>query len=420
MKSALVVTVDGINSRFLGAYGNSWVPTPHLDRLAAHADVFDFFIAESLDPSALFLSSVSGVHAAAIELGCVPKSVGFFNAEIKSVLITDDPVIGALVEDSFDEVISLQTEDQDSDIASQSDSDYHRLFAVAAESWQNQNAEQPLLFWVHTKGMFGRWDAPIEMQQWFKGEEDPPPFSFLQTPSLQLEADYDPDERLKLLHGYAAQVCQFDQAFGEFKAAFSTPAAPSMTIFAGLRGFPLGEHRIVGQGQGEEVKSVNMVSGKKITPAGLHAEQLHVPLFCSHAGEDAAGKRLPKLQQTGDLYGIIKNWFDGCDEPPGDEDARIANLDLCAVSLGNQAIRIQTSAWSYSHAMGAPFQLDTQQPGNLFVKPDDRLEVNEVGDSCPDVVDAMVGVLAGHLVSLQQHGTLSRLPLPKALHLGTE
>src|SRR5688572_23505202 len=38
---AVVVTFDHLSLNFLGCYGNTWIDTPHFDRLAAGCVVFD-------------------------------------------------------------------------------------------------------------------------------------------------------------------------------------------------------------------------------------------------------------------------------------------------------------------------------------------------------------------------------------------
>ena len=39
--NVIVILMDSLNRHFLGAYGNSWVKTPNIDRLAKRSVVFD-------------------------------------------------------------------------------------------------------------------------------------------------------------------------------------------------------------------------------------------------------------------------------------------------------------------------------------------------------------------------------------------
>ena len=47
----LVITARGLQAGAAGAYGNTWLDTPALDRLAAAAVVFDWHFADRADPA---------------------------------------------------------------------------------------------------------------------------------------------------------------------------------------------------------------------------------------------------------------------------------------------------------------------------------------------------------------------------------
>ena len=49
---AIVFILRGCPVNALGAYGNEWIGTPHLDRLAAESVVFDRHISDCPDPVA--------------------------------------------------------------------------------------------------------------------------------------------------------------------------------------------------------------------------------------------------------------------------------------------------------------------------------------------------------------------------------
>src|SRR5215471_10336478 len=48
----IVVMLRGLHLGYLGCYGNEWIDTPHLDRLAAEGVIFDQHIAECPDAAA--------------------------------------------------------------------------------------------------------------------------------------------------------------------------------------------------------------------------------------------------------------------------------------------------------------------------------------------------------------------------------
>jgi hypothetical protein len=46
-KKILILSIDGLGIRELGAYGNTWIETPSFDRLASRALVFEHVLANS-------------------------------------------------------------------------------------------------------------------------------------------------------------------------------------------------------------------------------------------------------------------------------------------------------------------------------------------------------------------------------------
>ena len=47
--NAIVLVLDSLHLGYLGCYGNQWISTPNLDRLAARGVVFDHYFASDLD-----------------------------------------------------------------------------------------------------------------------------------------------------------------------------------------------------------------------------------------------------------------------------------------------------------------------------------------------------------------------------------
>src|SRR5262249_56411820 len=125
-------------------------------------------------------------------------------------------------------------------------------------------ATRPFLLWIHTQGMNGPWDAPLEMRYQFADEDDPVPPDLVSPPQKTLAADYDPDELLGLAHAHAGQVALVDYCLGMLLEALEEHPLASETLLAvtSPRGYPLGEHLRVGPAN-----------------EALYGELLHVPLF---------------------------------------------------------------------------------------------------------------------------------------------
>src|ERR671939_1453731 len=59
---AIVFVLRGCPAGWLGAYGNEWVGTPNLDRLAAEGVVFDRHVSDCPDPDAARAAWHGGRH----------------------------------------------------------------------------------------------------------------------------------------------------------------------------------------------------------------------------------------------------------------------------------------------------------------------------------------------------------------------
>jgi arylsulfatase A-like enzyme len=153
-----------------------------------------------------------------------------------------------------------------------------------------------------------------------------------------------------------------------------------------VRGFPLGEHRRVGG----------------VDPR-LYADQLHVPWLVRFP--DGAGRlaRSGRLVSPLDLLPTLVDWTDGGSEKdlPRWDGRSVLPLVRPAIpswrdalvfgsgATGNRAIR--TPGWSL-HYEAARDAGARPNGGELFVRPDDRWEANDVATLCPEIVDGLVAV----------------------------
>src|SRR5271154_851377 len=101
-KNAVVLVIDRLHSGFVGAYGNSWIATPELNRLAADGFLFDRAMIDSPSLDSLYHSYWQGIHALAQDVAN-PSAVGLqpsaplprqlTAAGYTTVLLTDDPAV---------------------------------------------------------------------------------------------------------------------------------------------------------------------------------------------------------------------------------------------------------------------------------------------------------------------------------------
>src|SRR5687767_11396436 len=62
-RSAIVLVADRLGAGYLGPYGNTWLPTPTFNALAAESLLVEFALADSPDLAAVYRSYWSGRHA---------------------------------------------------------------------------------------------------------------------------------------------------------------------------------------------------------------------------------------------------------------------------------------------------------------------------------------------------------------------
>ena len=63
--NAICLVIDRLHAGYLGAWGNTWIETPWLDRLAAESLVFDQMLVDTPHLEPLYRSYWHGLHALA-------------------------------------------------------------------------------------------------------------------------------------------------------------------------------------------------------------------------------------------------------------------------------------------------------------------------------------------------------------------
>jgi arylsulfatase A-like enzyme len=363
-ENILVIAVDGLRAAALGAYGNTSFPTPALDQFAAESIIFDWCFAEAIDLSAIY----RGLWLSPPTLPRLLADRGY-----ATTLVSDDPALMALKESAdFHECVQPSTADaaRANDV---SETALARLFAAACEQVAAGAIERPRFVWIHARGMYGPWDAPLELQEPLLAREegDPPPADALEPPALQLDAASDPDVAFRWSCAYAAQVMVLDSCFDGLLQTIEESEQHDnwLVVLCGVRGFPLGEHGWVGG-----------VDGR------LFAEQLHVPLVCRSPDRRSRLSRNANLTSLTDLSPALLGLADhGFVVPP--RDALIA-----AGPAGIQAIR--TADWSLRYdPTAASIESRDDSCCELYVRPDDRWEANNVAMLCPEETAALLAQL---------------------------
>jgi len=386
-RHAICLVVDGLRASALGAYGNTTYPTPQLDSLASRALVVDWLWADSPYLPHFYRSAWQGLHALRPDVAGEQKSVlaQLQRAGVRQWLVTDDSwLIDHAEKLPFDETLLIENGARHA--ASQlEDTALGRFFTEAIEElhqWRADVDDVSSMGWLHCRGMVGPWDAPQELRDNLLDDEDPPAPEFVEPPTALREID-DPDVLLAHRVAYAAQIAVLDACVGAFVRAVEEAFENRETLItlAGSRGFALGEHGSIGTDCAE-----------------LYSERLHLPWFLSPCGNTAPLPRLATLAQPADLGATLLDWL--CGGETAVQSDGISYLPLLTHGVGNPRQLVIAAGDKEERAIRTPAWMLTQghskeQSVELYTKPDDRWERNDIAALCPEVVQQLSEELAG-------------------------
>jgi hypothetical protein len=399
--NAICLVIDRLHAGYLGAYGNAWIETPALDRLASQSLVFDRALIDSPHLERLYRSYWQGRHALCPRPSDEPPSLAaqLRQAGVTTALLTDEPQLARhpLAED-FEELLQIDPPWQPQNATEVDETHFARCF-VELIGWL-EAARGPFMLWCHLGGLGTTWDAPLRFRQAYCEEGDPEPPTVADVPDRMLPADHDPDERLGIAQSYAGQVSLLDTCLGALLEFLdSSPAGrETLVTLTSSRGFPLGEHGRVGP-----------------CDEALYSELVHVPWMMRFPDATAAAVRSQAMVEPADLWATLLQWWDiapAATSPTAFSLLPIARGQADAVHdrlciAGSHAERaFRTPAW-YLRA-GGNREIGTEA-AELFAKPDDRWEVNDVATRCQDVVDNLQDAL-GQYELMFPDGQLSDLP----------
>jgi arylsulfatase A-like enzyme len=353
-RKAIALSIDGLGARSLGAYGNSWFKTAHFDRLAAAGLVIEQVLATKPDE----IASLGGALEHLLD-----------RPELEWLLLTDNREVCAELQERVANATLLAPQCNSSPAADWTESEVARFFSAALEAAEELQPGQLLL--LHTDALTRCWDAPLAFREALGDEEDPPPPESTSPPAVRLQDDFDPDELLGWQQIYGAQVQVFDECLGILLDWLEDqpPAERPLLLVTAPRGFPLGEHRLVGYPEPQ-----------------LYDELLQVPGLILLPGEGLVAVRSSEITTPEELLTLAAAFvenrlsaFERFVEQP------LPELTQPILSLAPGLAAIRTGDWKLIAA---------GERSELFAKPDDRWEQNDVHNRCRDTVDELRAELA--------------------------
>jgi arylsulfatase A-like enzyme len=367
----LVLSVPGLRLDALGLYGNDWIDTPHLDGLATESVVFDQYFAGGADPASTFRSWSTGCHDFTSICDRAPSDPHH------SILPPE--LAAADVETWFIGALERQTAPQfvQGFQHARHAPDSTSLWTAARKSFAVLRRRARALLWIDLPHLLPPWDLAGDALEAYipdaaaPDDGDPPLSPWVGVPPATV-APEDETTLLRLQRTYAAAVTAFDAELGRFLKTFRENKAKDdwLLVLTAPFGLPLGDHGIVG-----------------LSRPWLHEELVHLPLVLRLPQGAEAGRRIDALTQTIDLAATICDFFN---LPDSGQEGR-SLLPLCrgeatterteiihALQTANaEEWSLRTREWAFLLPAKVPVGNPPRSP-QLFVKPDDRHEVNNV------------------------------------------
>lgn len=345
----VVLNVPALHLGYLGFYGNSWVATPNLDRLASQAVVFDRHYAGGRN------DLYTGCYDMPFpEMAPLPEA----GPDILRVSLPNFEVIqGANSSRTVAQILEHVHRGKDFIWAE---------FRSLAPPWRIPDDMLAVYF-----------DEDSEVEPW----PDPPTGFLVGDRGVHLE---------RLQNTYAALVTYFDARLGSLVE--ERLLDDWLVCLTSGQGLPLGEHGYVGQAR-----------------AWQHEESVHVPLLLRWPGHEYAGQRIGALTQPVDLVPTLREcqgW------PPGEVEGKsllplvegkVESLRPFACSGAAVGASLEWSLRTLDRALLLPLSSPPDDPPRrrqLYIKPDDRWEVNDVQQHHHEQIDEMEANLRAFMATM--------------------
>jgi arylsulfatase A-like enzyme len=482
--NVIVVVCNSLHLGFLGAYGNAWIETPSLDRLAAEGIVFDHHFPENLTTLPTRRSWWTGRYGFADpEQGWTPLRPDerilpdvLWDQGVRTAFISDVPLLreaGVGYGRGFDEVLwirgggydplvppgdprarHVRLDDEPGLRLPPADDPDHALWKARWEQYLRNRAvlrgdvaeentgvartvktaidwlerrggeKEPFLLWLDIFSPHGPWDPPQPYRDQYVTVE-PDEFEAGEEGDLVDDGTEDQDEEIdieevaalidvpagavgevlseaevfRLRRTYAGTVTLVDRWLGVFFDTLHRLGRmdDTLLVFTSDQGEPLGEHGYV----------------RRFRP-WLYEELIHTPLIVRLPRGQQGGVRHQAIVQAVDLLPTI---ISALGLPPlGDDPAPIHGHDLLALVRGRQSkvrdyaclgmdvaeFAIRTHLWH----LVVPIESDPDEPRSpeLYAKPEDRWDQNNVIEQHPEVADHLELTLRRFVEALGRDG----------------
>lgn len=358
----LVLILDRLPLSFLGCYGNDWIDTPALDRIAAEGVAFDRHYSDCPDAAAARRAWRTGQYAFPLSGEMTPPAA--------------PPDLFRLLERAGIAQERITLNDADA------------LAPAAAGALDRLVVDDSCLLWIEMSTLLPPWNVAEERFNRYspanegEGEEIEQVTPLVELPTGPLGGDGDA-EFLRLQSTYGALVSSLDEGVERLLDELTRRNLLDevLLVVTSDRGMALGEHGILGDAR-----------------PWLHGELVHLPLLVRWPRGAEAGGRIHALTQPVDLmptllaaFGVklvgvhghnLLPFLNGEPEP--------VRAFACSGLRRGQALEcsLRTLDWSFLLPIsGNPD--DPPRGPQLYVQPDDRWEMNNVIQHHPELAEEL-------------------------------
>jgi arylsulfatase A-like enzyme len=407
----LVLVARGLQAGAVGCYGNSWIDTPALDALAAGGVVFDRHFADAADPAGARRAWRSGRYHLPPLAGDGPSPdapdvlAALRSRGVYTCLIVDDSrTCPPEFASGWDEAERVAPSGEETPLEATLEAARAVLDRLAdRDHW---------LLWIDLATLLPPWEVPEEFQAPYfmdepaedeeeegeEPEEEPEPL----TPLTDVETGpIDPADDtlyLRLQTSYAAAVTFLDAGIGQLLDDLRDRDDDALVLVTTDCGQALGEHGYVGPYH-----------------PWPHDEIVHLPLLVCLPGAAQSGRRVAALTQAVDLAATLADAF-GVSLPSahghsllpliGGEGERVREYACSGLRTG-AAVEwaLRTADWAFLLPVRGE-EDEPARPPQLYVKPDDRWEVNNVLQHHLDLAERLEQTLRAFVAATRAAGPL--------------
>ena len=336
--NVIVIINDSLRRDHLGCYGNNWIKTPNIDKLASESALFDYFYPEGIPTIPCRTTFFTGRFTfpfrgwQRLEPTDILLAETLWNKGFTSALITDvyhlhkpsmafergfdytqhirghegDPwVLDESIEvdidryykgDGKDKAVRQQLIQYLRNIhlwKSEEDTFVARVVKAGIRWLEGQPRKDNLLLWLDCFDPHEPWDPPPPYNRMYTdpnyGGKD-----IIQPIPGKVEGYLTPEELNHIARLYAGKVTLCDHWVGQFldKVKELGMYDNTLIIYTTDHGEPFGDHGII----------------RKAEPL-LYEELVHIPLIIRHPEGMGAGKRLDALVETTEIFPTILDFL---------------------------------------------------------------------------------------------------------------